>query len=101
MPVKSPSEGLAGFWEEFEAQYDAGGFFMMILYPFLTGRLVRWNQVEAWIEDTLTNRNVWFTTLDQIADHLDSLVARGEWRPTIENLPYYPGTVLEPKDGTP
>jgi len=28
MPVKGPSEGLAPFWEEFEAQYEAGGFWI-------------------------------------------------------------------------
>ena len=47
MPVRGPSAGLAGFWEEFEAQYEAGGFFMLIVHPFLTGRLARWRQVEA------------------------------------------------------
>ena len=37
MQVREPSAGLAGFWEEFEAQYEAGGFFMLIVHPFLTG----------------------------------------------------------------
>jgi len=53
MPVRSPSAGLAGFWEEFDAQYDAGGFFMLIVHPFLTGRLARWKMVEQWLEKTL------------------------------------------------
>ena len=41
MPVAGPSKGLSGFWEEFDAAYDAGGFFMLIVHPFLTGRLAR------------------------------------------------------------
>ena len=52
MPVKAPSTGLNAFWEEFEAAYEAGGFFMLIVHPFLTGRLARWRQVENWLEET-------------------------------------------------
>ena len=89
MPVKSPSEGLAGFWEEFEAQYEAGGFFMLIVHPFLTGRLARWKLVENWIAQTLETRDVWFTTLGGIADHMDSLAASGTWSPSIERLPFF------------
>jgi hypothetical protein len=90
MPVRSPSAGLAGFWEEFEAQYDAGGFFMLIVHPFLTGRLARWRQVEAWLENTLTEKDVWFARLVDIADHLDRLKADG-WTPRTDHLPYYDG----------
>jgi peptidoglycan/xylan/chitin deacetylase (PgdA/CDA1 family) len=89
MPVKAPSAGLGAFWEEFDAAYEAGGFFMLIIHPFLTGRLARWRQVEAWLEETLRTKDVWFARLDQIADHLDGLVARGEYTPRVEHLPYY------------
>ena len=95
MPVRSPSQGLAGFWEEFEAQYQAGGFFMLIIHPFLTGRLARWAQVESWIEQTLETRDVWFATLEQIADHMDILQATGRWHPSVDTLPYYSQPILE------
>lgn len=88
MPVRGPSAGLAGFWEEFEAQYEAGGFFMLIVHPFLTGRLARWRQVEKWLEKTLETRDVWFAPLREIADHLDALKADG-FQPRVETLPYY------------
>lgn len=91
MPVRAPSDGLRGFWEEFEAQYEAGGFFMLIVHPFLTGRLARWRQVERWLEKTLETRDVWFTTLAGIVEHLDALTADGAYRPRIERLPYYTG----------
>ena len=94
MPVRAPSQGLAGFWEEFDAQYAAGGFFMLIIHPFLTGRLARWKQVEAWIAATLSEKDVWFATLDQIADHLDAIQRDGLWHPSVEKLPYYPGPIL-------
>ena len=97
MPVRGPSQGLAGFWEEFEAQYDAGGFFMLIIHPFLTGRLARWKQVEAWIAKTQETKDVWFATLDEIADHMDQLQRSGTWTPSVERLPYYDGPILGEK----
>ena len=84
-----------GFWEEFEAQYDAGGFFMLILHPFLTGRLARWAKVEQWIEETLKTRKVWFASLDAIVDHMDELQNKGLWSPSVEKLPYFKGPVLK------
>ena len=89
MPVAGPSKGLSGFWEEFEAAYDAGGFFMLIVHPFLTGRLARWKQVETWLEKTLNTKDVWFARLDEIADHLDRIEASGAYVPRREALPYY------------
>jgi len=88
MPVRGPSAGLAGFWEEFDAQYEAGGFFMLILHPFLTGRLARWRLVEAWLEKTLNDCDVWFAPLQDIAAHLDSLAKDG-FQLRTEHLPYY------------
>ena len=90
MPVRGPSAGLAGFWEEFDAQYEAGGFFMLIVHPFLTGRLARWRLVDQWLEKTLAEKDVWFAPLREIADHLDALTAQG-WTPRTEQLPYYDG----------
>lgn len=95
MPVRGPSAGLAGFWEEFEAQYEAGGFFMLIVHPFLTGRLARWRLVDAWLEETLRERSVWFATLGEITDHVAGLSASGAYRPRVENLPYFSEAVSE------
>ena len=52
---------------------------------------MRWpaGVVEQWTETTLETRKVWFTTLDGIADHMDKLIADGEWSPTVEKLPKY------------
>ena len=95
MPVKSPSTGLAAFWEEFDAAYEAGGFFMLIVHPFLTGRLARWKQVETWLENTLNTKDVWFARLDQIANHMDKIESDGLYVPRCESLPYYEAPILE------
>ena len=89
MPVKAPSEGLKAFWEEFDAQYEAGGFWIGIWHPFLTGRLARWRQVEQWLENTLKTKNVWFASLEDIIGHVKKVTADGSYTPRIENLPYY------------
>ena len=93
MPVRAPSDGLKGFWEEFEAHYEAGGFFIMVVHPFLTGRLARWREVEKWLESVLHERKVWFAPLGTIHDHVARLHAAGTWNPRIEPLPYFGGPV--------
>ncbi|MEL7013394.1 MAG: ribulose phosphate epimerase, partial [Pseudomonadota bacterium] len=67
-------------------QYEAGGFFMLILHPFLTGRLARWRLVEQWLETTLAERDVWFAPLEDVAAHLDAVQDL-----RVETLPYYTG----------
>jgi peptidoglycan-N-acetylglucosamine deacetylase len=89
MPVKAPSEGLRAFWEEFDAQYEAGGFWMGIWHPFLTGRLARWRQVEPWLENTLATKKVWFAPLEDIITHVAKLSNADEYAPRVETLPYY------------
>ncbi len=96
MPVKAPSIGLQAFWEEFDAMYAAGGFFMLVVHPFLTGRLARWAQVEKWLTNTLETKDVWFAPLEEIADHIDNLRAQGIYTPRTDHLPYYSAPVLEP-----
>lgn len=89
MPVKAPSEGLEAFWEEFDAQYEAGGFWMGIWHPFLTGRLARWRQVEQWLEHTLKTRSVWFAPLEDIIGHVKKVTMDGSYVPRVDTLPYY------------
>jgi len=89
MPVKGPSDGLAPFFEEFEAMYEAGGLWMSIWHPFLTGRLARWAVVERWLEGILQRGDVWFATLEEIALHVKSERDSGNYQPHTDNLPYY------------
>lgn len=94
MPVMSPSRGLEASFEEFEAQYEAGGFWVGIWHPFLTGRLARWRVVERWLETVLTERNVWFAPLEEIAAHVAGLEATGTWTPHREPAAPYDRPVL-------
>ena len=62
---------------------------MLILHPFLTGRLARWRLVEKSMKETMNSKDVWFARLEDIVAHLDNLREAGEYTPRIENLPYY------------
>ena len=94
MPVAGPTAGLSPFWEEFEAQYEAGGFWIGIWHPFLTGRLARWRQVEKWLESVLDRGDVWFASLEEIARHVRSQYGADAESVRVEELPYYSAPVL-------
>jgi len=74
MPVRGPSAGIAPFIEELEAMYEAGGFWMPVLHPFLTGRLARWMEMEKRIEKILERGDIWFAPLETIATYAKSSV---------------------------
>ena len=82
MPVRAPSDGLRAFFEEFDAAYETGGFWMPVLHPFLTGRLARWRLFERWLEDVLSRGDVWFAPLEEIAAYCKTR------NPRVEHLPY-------------
>ncbi|MYM53817.1 polysaccharide deacetylase family protein [Thalassovita mangrovi] len=69
MPVRAPSDGIRAFAEEFDAMLEAGGFWMPILHPFLTGRLARWRHMEKLLERALDTGDVWFAPMEDIARH--------------------------------
>ncbi len=94
MPVSGPTAGVTPFWEEFEAQYEAGGFWVGIWHPFLTGRLARWRQVEKWLEHVLERGDVWFAPLNEIAHHVNKQHEANAQSVRVEDLPYYTAPVL-------
>ena len=67
MPVRAPSDGIRAFAEEFDAAHEAGGFWMPVLHPFLTGRLARWREMTAYLERYVEAGDVWFAPLEDIA----------------------------------
>ncbi|MBN9890333.1 polysaccharide deacetylase family protein [Salipiger abyssi] len=69
MPVRGPSDGLRGFFEEYEAMRDVGGFWMPVLHPFLTGRLARWAVMARFLEQVVEAGDVWLAPLEEIAAH--------------------------------
>lgn len=93
MPIRAPSDGFRAFAEEFEAAYAHGGLWVPVVHPFATGRLARWHVVHRFIEQALERGGVWFAPMEEIAAHVQQVVATGAWVPRIDRLPYYPGPV--------
>jgi peptidoglycan/xylan/chitin deacetylase (PgdA/CDA1 family) len=88
MPVRAPSDGMRGFFEEFEAQYEAGGFWVGVFHPFLSGRLARWRVLERWLEGLVARGDVWLAPLEAIARHV--MAARDAGTTVrVETLPYF------------
>jgi peptidoglycan-N-acetylglucosamine deacetylase len=95
MPVMSPAKGLEASFAEFDAQYEAGGLWIGIWHPFLTGRLARWRVVERWLETVLSRADVWFAPLEKIAAHVQHLRDSGAWSPHCEPAAPYPSAVFQ------
>ncbi|MDD9991480.1 MAG: polysaccharide deacetylase [Rhodospirillales bacterium] len=95
MTIKSPDEAMNVFMSEFEAMYDFGGLWVTVWHPFVSGRLARCRRVQQMIEYMQGKGGVWFTTLEEIAKHVQTCIDDGSWTPRVDNLPYYDGLVPE------
>lgn len=88
VPVRAPSEAIRNYREEFEAHYAHGGLWVGVWHPFLTGRLARWHAIEQFLLEIREYKDVWFTTLDNIARHLYDCTQSGTYQPRVDQLPY-------------
>ena len=89
MPISAPSAGMANFREEFDAMWEHGGLWVAVWHPFATGRLARWAQVEKLLAYMREKGGVWFATMEEIARHIQTCRASGQYSPRIDKLPYY------------
>lgn len=93
LPIKAPAEGSALFREEFDAAWKHGGLWVTIWHPFLSGRLGRAEAICRLIEHMQAKGDVWIATMEEVAAHVHGLIARGEWSPRTEALPFWPEPV--------
>ena len=89
MPIRAPRAGWEAFVQEFEAAYSHGGLWVPVLHPFATGRLSRWVVVTEFLEQVLSYGDVWFASMENIAAHVESVVASGEFTPRRVAMPQY------------
>lgn len=93
MPIRAPEQGLLPFAQEFEAAYAHGGLWVPVLHPFATGRLARWHVWHRFLQGLVARGDVWFAPMEDIAAHVQRMVANGVWQPRIDRLPYYDAPV--------
>ena len=89
MPIMSPSTAIAGFREEFDAAWEEGGLWLAVWHPFVTGRRARIRAVDGLIRYMMDKGGVWFATMEQIAEHVQSMVDSGAVSLAVDDIPYY------------
>ncbi|MBY8978085.1 polysaccharide deacetylase [Rhodobacteraceae bacterium NNCM2] len=88
MPIRSPDRAMEVFRAEFDAAYRHGGLWISVFHPFVSGRLSRADALVGLIEHMKGSGDVWFASMAEIATHIRTLIARDEWAPRRETLPF-------------
>ncbi|MCB2128705.1 MAG: polysaccharide deacetylase [Rhodobacteraceae bacterium] len=94
MPIRAPETGWQPFVQEFEAAWRHGGLWVPVVHPFATGRLSRWEVVARFLETVLERGDVWFAPMEEIAAHVRSVTASGEYTPRRVQMPQYSAPVM-------
>lgn len=89
LPIQSPQQAMQVFRAEFDACWEHGGLWSSVWHPFVSGRLARAAAMVELIEYMCARGGVWFATMEEIAGHVSGLIARGEWTPRSERLPFW------------
>jgi len=89
LTIQSPTRAMDVFRAEFDAAWNHGGLWASIWHPFVSGRLARAEAMVELIDHMQGKGGVWFATLAEIAAHIDGLISRGEWSPSVERLPFW------------
>jgi peptidoglycan/xylan/chitin deacetylase (PgdA/CDA1 family) len=70
----SSQEKVFEIWaEEFAGYHEVGGCFVLTMHPFVIGRPSRIRLLNRMIEFINRFEGVWWATLEQVAEHVDSL----------------------------
>ena len=89
MPIKSPREAIEVFKAEFNAMWEFGGLWIPVWHPFVSGRLARWLEATKLIEYILEKGNVWFATMEDIANHISEQHQKRPSSIRVDQMPYY------------
>lgn len=89
MPVSAPSDAITGFRDEFDAAWESGGLWVAVWHPFVTGRRARLRAVEGLLRYMLDKGDVWMASMEEIAAHVRKVTDSGDYKPRVDDLPYY------------
>lgn len=97
MQINSPDRAMEVFMANFEAAYEYGGLWLTIWHPFNSGRLARAHRISKMIEYMQGKGDVWFATMEEIAQHVKTEIGEGRYHPLEIELPYHNGRIQETK----
>ena len=89
MPISAPDRAMEVFRAEFDATWEYGAHWISVWHPFLSGRLSRLSAIADLISMMRGRGDVWFARLDQVCDHVQSLVRENRWAPMEDKLPFH------------
>jgi peptidoglycan/xylan/chitin deacetylase (PgdA/CDA1 family) len=95
MSPKAPADAIAVFASELEAAYESGGFLTTIWHPHVSGRPARLRAWARWVKGLLAQGDIWITTLEEIARHLQGLLDSGRLELRRVPYPFYNAPVEE------
>ena len=87
--IRSPDEAKSVFMREFEIAHKYGGMWIAVWHPWVSARLARAETIREMIESMQEKGDVWFATMEQIAEHIAGLIENDKWQPRRVTLPYY------------
>lgn len=95
MQIQSPDRAMEVFLANFDAAWEYGGLWLSIWHPFNSGRLARCHRVAKMIEYMQEKGDVWFATMEEIAQHVKKCIDKGTYTPRQVDLPYYERRIPE------
>ncbi|HZP43217.1 MAG TPA: polysaccharide deacetylase [Candidatus Binatia bacterium] len=97
MPIKAPNQAMEVWRAEFDAMWEHRGLWVTVWHPFNSGRLARCVAVANLIEHMQKKGGVWFATTEEIARHVQKVIADGTYAPRVDQVPYYREPIPELK----
>lgn len=89
MQIASPNRAMEVFRAEFDAARKYGAHWISIWHPFLSSKLARLSAIVELIEHMRKAGDVWFARLEEVNDHVRSLIQSGKWEPRVDQLPFH------------
>jgi peptidoglycan-N-acetylglucosamine deacetylase len=93
MQISSPQKAKEVFMSEFDAAWKYNTFWQCVFHPFVSGRIPRLDSIMSMVEEMQDRGGVWFATMEQIAEHVRSLIESGEYKPRVQVLPIFDGRI--------
>jgi len=99
MPIASPQYAMEVYMAEFYAMWEYGGVWVNCFHPFCTGQVARMMMLREMMAKMQAKGDVWFATGEEVALHVQKVIADGSYKPRVDRVPFYEGRLPELEPG--
>jgi peptidoglycan/xylan/chitin deacetylase (PgdA/CDA1 family) len=99
MPIASPQYAMDVYMAEFYAMWEHGGVWVNCFHPFCTGQVARMMMLREMMSKMQAKGDVWFATGEEVALHVQKVIAAGTYKPRVDRVPFYEGRLPELEPG--